>query len=159
MTTASTTTATTGQTTGQSTARTTTRPAYAVSTALKTGAVTGVAAAVLNVVVSAVARGPFGASDDFAPLTPGPIVMWSVLGALVGAFGWRLIVNKRTDSRALLSKLVPTVLVLSFIPDVALLVSDSMAGQTTAGVVALMIMHVLTAAIVVTGYRRSMPAA
>ena len=139
--------------------RSTTRPAYAVSTALKTGAVAGLAAAVLNVLVSAIARGPFGASDDFAPLTPGPIVMWSVLGAIVGAVGWRLIVNKKADSQALLSKLVPTVLVLSFIPDVALLASDSMAGQTNAGVVALMIMHVLTAAIVVTGYRRSMPAA
>ena len=153
MTTAVTTTATT------STDRTTTHSAYAASSALKSGAVAGVAAAVLNVVISAVARGAFDANDDFAPLTPGPIVLWSVLGALIGAFGWRLIVNKKTDSRALLNKLVPTVLVLSFIPDVALLLSDSMAGQTTAGVIALMIMHVLTAAIVVTGYRRSMPAA
>ena len=109
--------------------------------------------------VSAVARGPFGASDDFAPLTPGPIVMWTILGAIIGAIGWRLIVTKKDDSRALLNRLVPTVLVLSLIPDVALLVTDSMAGQTTAGVLALMVMHVLTAAIVVTGYRRSMPAA
>ncbi len=34
-----------------------------------------------------------------------------------------------------------------------------MPGQTTAGVLALMVMHVLTTLIVVTGYRRSMPAA
>jgi hypothetical protein len=143
-------------------AATTTRPAppaYAVSTALKTGAVAGVAAAVVNVIVSAIARGPFDARDDFAPLTPGPIVMWTILAATIGAAGWRLIVNKKTNSRALLNKLVPTVLVLSLIPDVALLASDSMPGQTTAGVLALMVMHVLTAAIVVTAYRRSMPAA
>ena len=129
------------------------------SSALTAGVAGGVVAAVLNVAISAIVRGPLGASDDFAPLTPGPIVMWSVLGAVVGAFGWRLLVNKKAGSRALLSKLVPAVLVLSFLPDVALLASDSMAGQTDAGVVALMIMHVLTAAIVVTGYRRSMPAA
>jgi hypothetical protein len=143
-------------------AATTTRtapPAYAVSTALKTGAVAGVAAAVVNVIVSAIARGSFDASDDFAPLTPGPIVLWTILGSIIGAVGWRLIVNKKANSRGLLNKLVPTVLVLSLIPDVALLASDSMPGQTTAGVLALMVMHVLTAAIVVTAYRRSMPAA
>jgi NADH:ubiquinone oxidoreductase subunit K len=140
-------------------AHTTPRPAYAVSTALKTGAIAGVAAAVVNVIVSAIARGPFGASDDFAPLTPGPIMMWTILGALIGAAGWRLIVNKKADSRSLLNKLVPTVLVLSLVPDLALLASDSMAGQTTGAVLALMVMHVLTAAIVVAGYRRFMPPA
>ena len=128
-------------------------------TALKAGAVAGVIAAIVNVAVSAIARGPFDASDDFVPLTPGPIVLWTIVGAIIGALGWRLIVTKKANSRALLAKLVPTVLVLSFLPDLALLASDSMPGQTTAGVVALMVMHVLTAAIVVTGYRRSMPAA
>jgi hypothetical protein len=146
---------TAASTSATETARGTTRRAYAVGTAVKTGAVAGVAAAVVNVIVAAIARGPFDARDDFAPLTPGPIV----LCAIIGAVGWRLIVNKKANSRGLLNKLVPTVLVLSLIPDVALLASDSMAGQTTAGVVALMVMHVLTAAIVVTGYHRSMPAA
>ena len=127
------------------------------SSALTAGFAGGVLAAFLNVAISAVARGPLDASDDFAPLTPGPIVLWTILGAVIGAVGWRLIVNNRAHSRALLAKLVPTVLVLSFIPDVALLLSDSMAGQTTAGVIALMVMHVVTAAVVVTAYRRAMP--
>ena len=61
-------------------------------------------------------------------------------------------------SRTVLNTLVPAVLVLSFIPDVALLATDSVAGQTTAGVVALMVMHVVTAVIVVTAYRKVMPA-
>ncbi len=135
------------------------RPAYTVGTALQTGAAAGVLAAIVNVAVSAIARGPFDASDDFVPLTPGPIVMWTILGAVIGALGWRLIVTKKVDSHALLTKLVPTVLVLSFLPDLALLATDTMPGQSTAGVLALMVMHVLTAAIVVTGYRRSMPAA
>ncbi len=135
------------------------RPAFTVGTALKSGAAAGVLAAIVNVAVSAIARGPFDASDDFVPLTPGPIVMWTILGAVIGALGWRLIVTKKVDSHALLTKLVPTVLVLSFLPDLALLATDTMPGQSTAGVLALMVMHVLTAAIVVTGYRRSMPAA
>ncbi len=66
--------------------------------------------------------------------------------------------NTKANSRALLARLVPTVLVLSFLPDLALLATDTMPGQSTAGVLALMVMHVLTAAIVVTGYRKAMPA-
>ena len=135
------------------------RRSYAgLGAALTTGAVAGVIAAVANVVISAIARGPLGASDDFVPLTPGAIVMWTMLGAIIGAVGWRLIVNTSAHSRALLTTLVPTVLVLSFIPDIALLATDSTPGQTTTGVVALMVMHVVTAAIAVTAYRRAMPA-
>ena len=115
-------------------------------------------AAITNVVISVIARGPLGASDDFVPLTLGPIVMWTILGAIIGAVGWRLIVNTSAHSRALLNALVPTILVLSLIPDVALLATDSTAGQTTAGVVALMVMHVVTAVIAVTAYRKAMPA-
>ena len=140
-----------------STSTTTSRAAVSLGTALKTGAVAGVIAAIVNVAISAVARGPFGASDEFLPLTPGPMVMWTIMGAIIGAVGWRLIVNKKANSGALLRWLVPTVLVLSFIPDVALLASDSMAGQTTAGVLALMVMHVVTAVIAVTAYRKAMP--
>jgi len=133
------------------------RGTISTSTALKTGLGAGVVAAILNVIVSVVARGPFDASDDFVPLTPGPIVFWTIVGAVVGAIGWRLIVNKKADSRGLLNKLVPTVLVLSLIPDVALLGNDSMEGHSTGAVVALMVMHVLTAAVVVTAYRKAMP--
>jgi NADH:ubiquinone oxidoreductase subunit K len=127
-------------------------------TALKTGAAAGVLAAIANVAVSAIARGPFDASDEFVPLTPSPIVLWTIVGAIIGAIGWRLIVMKKVNSRALLARLVPTVLVLSFLPDLALLATDTMPGQTTAGVLALMVMHVLTAVIAVTAYRKAMPA-
>ncbi len=133
------------------------RSTVSVRSALGTGAVAGIAAAVVNVAISAIARGPFDASDEFAPLTPGPIVMWTILGAVIGAAGWRLFVNRSARSRALLTQLVPTVLVLSFLPDLALLATDALPGQTTAGVLALMVMHVATAAVVVTAYLRTMP--
>jgi hypothetical protein len=141
-----------------STSAPTRRSDVSLTTALRTGAVAGVIAAVTNLVISAIARGPLGASGDFVPLTPGPIVMWTIIGAIIGALGWRLIVTTSAHSRTLLNTLVPTVLVLSLIPDVALLVTDSTAGQTTAGVVALMVMHIVTAVIAVTAYRKAMPA-
>ena len=83
-----------------STSAPTRRSAVSLGTALRTGAVAGVIAAVTNVVISAIARGPLGASGDFVPLTPGPIVMWTILGAIIGAVGWRLIVNTSAHSRA-----------------------------------------------------------
>jgi hypothetical protein len=145
-------------TTSMSTSAPARRTDVGLGTALRTGALAGVIAAVTNVVISAIARGPLGASGDFVPLTVGPIVMWTILGAIIGAVGWRLIVTTSARSRALLNTLVPTVLVLSLIPDVALLATDSTAGQTTAGVVALIVMHVVTAVIAVTAYRKAMPA-
>ena len=141
-----------------STAGPASRSATGLGTALITGAVAGVIATVANIAVSAIARGPLGASDDFVPLTPSPIVMWTILGALIGAIGWRLIVNRSDRSRTLLTRLVPIVVVLSLIPDVALLATDSTPGQTTTGVLALMAMHVVTAVIAVLAYRRTMPA-
>jgi hypothetical protein len=84
--------------------------------------------------------------------------MAAMVRAATGAVGWRLIVYTSAHGRALLNTLVPTVLVLSLIPDVALLATDSVAGQTTAGVMALMVMHVVTAVIAVTAYRKVMPA-
>ena len=128
-----------------------------VRSALAAGGVAGVVSAVVNVGVSVVARGPLGASEQFAPLTPGPIVMWTVLGALVGALGWRLFVTRSARSGAVLRVLVPTVLVVSLLPDVVLLATEAMPGTTTAGVLSLMVMHVLTAVIAVTVYRRAMP--
>ena len=144
--------------TSTSTSAPTRRSAVSLGTALRTGVLAGVIAGVANLVISAIARGPLESSDDFVPLTPGPVVVWTILGAVIGAVGWRLVVNRSDGSRALLTALVPTVLVLSFIPDVALLATDSVAGQTTAGVVALIVMHVVTAVIAVTAYRRVMPA-
>lgn len=131
--------------------------AAGLGTAVLTGIGGGVVAAVVNVVISVIARGPFGARDSFVPLSPGPIIMWTLVGVVVGAVGWGLIVRRSARSRVVLRTLVPTVLVLSLVPDIALLATDSVPGQTTGGVVALMVMHVVTAIIAVSAYRRTMP--
>jgi hypothetical protein len=138
-------------------ATTPTRPAVSVRSALTTGAVAAVVSGAANVAISLFARGPLGVSTEFLPLTPGPIALWTIIGALAGAAGWRLIVNRSARSGAVLRALVPTVLVLSLVPDVALLITGAMPGTTVTGVVSLMVMHVVTAAIAVTAYRRTMP--
>jgi hypothetical protein len=135
----------------------TTDQRVSLRTALTTGAVAGVVATAANLAIAAVARSAFDVSDDFQPLTPGPIVLWTVLGALVGAAGWRLLANRSAGSRALLNTLVPVVVVLSFVPDVLLLVTDAVPGTSTAAVLSLMALHVVTAGVVVTAYRLSMP--
>lgn len=135
------------------------RSVVSVRSALTAGAVAAVISSAANVGISLFARGPLDASDDFAPLTPGPIVMWTFIGVLVGAAGWRLIVNRSARSGAVLRRLVPTVLAVSLIPDVAVLATDALPGTTTAGVLSLVVMHVVTAAIAVTAYRRAMPTA
>jgi hypothetical protein len=53
--------------------------------------------------------------------------------------------------------LVPIVLVISLLPDVMLLVTDSQPGTTTAGVVSLMLMHLGVAAATVPALRRLAP--
>ena len=143
--------------TSTTTAPTRRSAAAGLGTALLTGAAAGAIATAANLLLSAIARGPLGADDDFIPLTPSPIIMWTLVGTLVGAAGWHLIVARSTRSRAVLSRVVPLVLAASFIPDIALLATDSVPGQTTGGVLALMAMHVVTAAIAVTAYRRTMP--
>ena len=78
-------------------------------------------------------------------------------GLIAGAIGWHLIATRSRNATRLLRTLVPTVLVLSLIPDVLLLAADSVPGTTTAGVVALMLMHFGVAAAAVPAYRRLTP--
>jgi hypothetical protein len=121
----------------------------------------GIAAAgsiVANAVIAWIAVTVFGASATFMPLTAPVFIMWSVLGVAIGALGWRIITRRAQRPARVMRWLVPTVLVLSFIPDFFLLTPDAMPGATTAGVLALMVMHVAVAAIAVPAYQRFMPA-
>ena len=118
-----------------------------------------VAAAVVNSVIAAIARGPLDVSSEFQPLTAPVFLMWTVVGVVVGALAWRLIVRRSPRPASLLRWLVPTVVVLSLIPDVLVLAAESMPGTSAPAVVALMVMHVATAAVAVPTYQRFLPAA
>ena len=144
------------------TARTTSTSAAAgvvswKSTAIAAG-IGAVGGLVVNSVIAWVARSVFDVPDVFQPLTLPVYGMLTVLGAIVGAVGWHLIATRARNATRLLGWLVPTVLVLSLIPDVLLLADRSaQPGITTAGVIALMLMHFGVAAAAVPAYRRFIP--
>ncbi|SNY31393.1 DUF6069 family protein [Paractinoplanes atraurantiacus] len=118
------------------------------------GAVGGL---ILNTAIAWGARTLADIPSEFQQLTLPVYGFLTVLGALIGAIGWRLIVNRSRNAGRLLTWLVPVVLVLSMIPNVLLLVSKAQPGTTTAGVVALMLMHIAVAVAAVPAYRRLMP--
>jgi hypothetical protein len=82
----------------------------------------------------------------YAPLT--------IIGVLAGTLGWALVRRHAAHARATLRVLVPVVTVLSFIPDVLLLVNGIADGVNFAGLV---VMHVVVAAVTVTTVSRVLP--
>ena len=118
------------------------------------GAVGGL---VINSLIATATKALFDIPGEFQQLTLPVYGFLTVVGAIVGAIAWHLVVSRSRNASRVLRVLVPTVLVLSLIPDVMLLVNESQPGTTTAGVVALMLMHFGIAAAAVPAYRRFIP--
>ncbi len=112
---------------------------------------------VINSLIATAAKAFFDIPSEFQQLTLPVYGFLTVVGAVVGAVGWHLIATRSRNASNVLRVLVPTVVVLSLIPDVMLLVDGSQPGTTTAGVVALMLMHVGVAVAAVPAYRRFIP--
>ncbi|MER5520845.1 DUF6069 family protein [Streptomyces sp. NPDC002763] len=93
-----------------------------------------------------------GAPDDFDPLKPAAYIFLTTLGVLGGTVGWVVVRRFSRDPERLLRRLVPSVVVVSFVPDFF----QFGAGEVT-GVVALLLMHVVVAVIAVLAYRRVLP--
>ncbi|MEU4162621.1 DUF6069 family protein [Actinoplanes sp. NPDC026670] len=111
---------------------------------------------IVNTVIATAARA-MGAPDEFQQLTLAVYGPLTVIGALIAAVAWRLIVNRSRNAAGVLRILVPVVLVLSLIPDVLLLSSKSQPGTTTGGVIALILMHFGVAVAAVPAFQRLMP--
>jgi hypothetical protein len=112
---------------------------------------------VINSLIALLTRALFDIPADFQQLTLPVYGFLTVVGAIAGAVGWHLVATRSRNASGTLRVLVPTVLVLSLLPDLLLLVSGSQPGTTTAGVVALMLMHFGVAAAAVPAYRRFIP--
>ncbi|MGI5193062.1 DUF6069 family protein [Streptomyces sp. CA-288835] len=93
-----------------------------------------------------------GAPDNFQPLMPGSYIFLTTVGVVAGAIGWAIIRKVSKDPEALMRWLVPTVVALSFVPDFLLFGEGGVAG-----VVALLLMHVVVAVVAVFAYRKVMP--
>ncbi|MDO0909725.1 DUF6069 family protein [Streptomyces sp. DT2A-34] len=117
-----------------------------------------VAAAVLgsagNALVSWVARSLGSDPQVIQGLQPKGYVVLTTLGVIVGAVVWARIRRRSERPRAVLRKLVPTVVGVSFLADVPVFFLD---GADVLGVFALMVMHVVVAVIAVPIFRRVMP--
>ena len=107
-----------------------------------------------NTVVAQVALAT-GISEDFTPLAPGAYVFFTVLGVTAGLVGW-LLVRRTDNAAATLRWLVPTVLVLSLVPDIFLGFSDR-TGVSWGAVAALMVMHVIVTVAAVATFSRALP--
>ncbi|SEQ77114.1 hypothetical protein SAMN05216188_10544 [Lentzea xinjiangensis] len=121
--------------------------------------VLGVAAAVVvasigNAIVSWVARELGADPAAVEGLQPKAYVVLTALGVVVAAVAWAVIRRRAEDPARTLGRLVPVVVVLSFLADVPLFF---LPGASVVGVVALMVMHVVVAAVAVPIFHRVLP--
>jgi len=102
----------------------------------------------VNEAVAALAR-PL--SPDLMQLTPGPVGMWTLLGVVGATLVYAFMRRKQADLGRRFVRVATIVLLLSFIPDVLIYFVEipGFTGGTIAGVIALMLLHVTTAAIAV----------
>ena len=81
--------------------------------------------------------------EPFDPVSVGPVTLLTVLGAVGATVVYWLLDRRSDDPDRLFIIVAAVVLILSFVPDLALLELDPEA--TISGVIALMIMHVIVA--------------
>jgi hypothetical protein len=126
-----------------------TRTPAAVSLAIFT---TGVAGVLASTVIAAIAHGA-GVSHAFLPLHFATFTFLIVFAAI----GGQLVRNRATHPSRVLARLVPVVLLLSFIPDVLIGISKAETATTWGGVFALMAMHIFVATAAVASYLYFLP--
>lgn len=114
-----------------------------------------VLAIALDTAVAAVAHDA-DVSHRFQPLHVGSYASLTILGMACGAVGWTLIRAYASSPRRILRVLVPSVLVLSLVPDVAVGLGNR-PGHSWGAVAALMTMHVIVTAVSVLAFQRLLP--
>lgn len=124
----------------------------ATLTAIGVAAVPGIVSCLVIAAIAAAA----GVPRDFEALWSSPALV--IAGVTAGALGWNIVRQRSANPRRLLSRLVPAVLVLSFIPDIVVGATKALPHTTWGGVVALMLMHLAVAACAVASYGRFLPA-
>ncbi|MFD8810687.1 DUF6069 family protein [Streptomyces sp. NPDC059627] len=127
------------------------RPLVALVTAVAI-----VLSVIVELVVAAFAHAA-GSSSDFAPLTAAGLIPPTVLGLLIASVTWHLVRARAKNPQAVMRRMVPTVVLLSLVPDVQLGISKREAHTTWAEVLVLMVLHLLVSAIGVYLFHRTMP--
>jgi hypothetical protein len=102
----------------------------------------------LDLAIEGLARWAFAVSPDFEPFQ-GTVAPYTAGGVILAGAVFAMLRRFVRDADRVYVRLAAVALVLSWIPDVALLVIHE-PGATVPAVASLMVMHAVTAAIVVT---------
>lgn len=117
---------------------------------------TMIVAVILNSAVAALAKSA-GVGHGFAPLTLPVYGSFTIIGILVGWFGWRLVQRRAAHPSRVLRILVPVVGLLTFTPDVLLMTLRYLPGASVGAAIALMAMHIVVIATAVPAYMLASP--
>ena len=111
-----------------------------------------VVAVPLDLAIEALARQAFAVSPQFEPFQ-GTVGPYTAGGVVLAGIAYALVRRFFRDADRVYVRLAIVALVLSWVPDIALLVIDE-PGATVAAVASLMVMHAVAATIVVTSLLR-----
>ncbi|TDV48662.1 DUF6069 family protein [Actinophytocola oryzae] len=115
--------------------------------------IAAVAAVVVNLGIGSLAR-QITSVGDFGPLNPAAFLPLTLLGVVAGAAGWAAVRRNAKRPASLLRRLVPSVVLASFVPDIALYFVASV-GVTP--ILVLMVMHLAVAVISVPVFSLVLP--
>jgi hypothetical protein len=119
-------------------------------------AVVTVVASIANALIAAVGLAMGLGSATTIGLQPMAYISLTIVAAVAGAVGWRIIDRSTQRPSRVMRWLVPAVLVVSFVPDLIVGASaGTMSGWAYA--VVLMAMHVATIAIAILTFQRLLP--
>ena len=116
-------------------------------------AVAGVVAVVLSLAANGLVRGVtlllFDISPEFRPFTWPQLTLFTVIGVVGATLAYAWVLRRSPQPATRFRNIALVVLLLSFLPDVGLLVSQAAPGMTIPAFWTLIVMHVATAAITV----------
>jgi hypothetical protein len=115
-------------------------------------AVTAVAAGVANLAISLIAQAMGADASVFAGLAPVVFIPFTVIGTVAGVAGWIVVRRRAERPAAVLRWLVPAVVAVTLLADVAVGV-----GLGWGGAVALGLMHIAVAVIAVPVFGHFLP--
>lgn len=104
-------------------------------------------AVVANLLVRTIGVALFNVSNEFLALTVGPTIMFTVVGVLGAVVVFAIIARVATRPIRLFRRIAGITLLVSLLPDLAMLIAPAFPGTTPATVGVLMVEHIVAALI------------
>ncbi|MBK8987048.1 MAG: hypothetical protein IPM39_13385 [Chloroflexi bacterium] len=105
--------------------------------------ITLIVAVVGNLIVGFLAKAIFPIPAGFLPLDTIRYTIFTIVGVLGGIIVYLILARTAKHPIRTFQRIAWAVLVLSMLPDIGMLTSDFMPGATPAGVITLMVMHLV----------------